>query len=58
VRRALLGNQRLDGRPCSFQGSWDAVDPWGTDGGRVYATALGALMLSVYNRYERIAAPK
>ena len=34
-------------------GSWDAVDAWSTGGGRVYATALGALMLETTYRYER-----
>jgi hypothetical protein len=40
--KALLPNQRKDG---SFAGSWDAVDPWGTEGGRVATTALATLAL-------------
>lgn len=42
---ALLGAQRRDTTPCLYAGSWDPVDPWGPDGGRVYATAIAALSL-------------
>jgi len=35
-------------------GSWDPIDEWGPAGGRVYATALGALTLEVYYRYRRL----
>jgi hypothetical protein len=35
-------------------GSWDPIDEWGPAGGRVYATALGALTLEVYYRYLRL----
>jgi biopolymer transport protein ExbD len=55
---AFLAGQRTDTDPCAYQGSWDPVDPWGPDGGRVYSTALMALCLETPNRYERIAAAK
>jgi hypothetical protein len=43
LRPVLAESQRQDGH---FKGSWDALDdPWGFVGGRVYATALGALAL-------------
>ena len=42
---ALLPNQRT-GDACDAGGSWDPAGPWGEDGGRVYATAICALMLS------------
>ncbi len=43
LRAALAAGQRKDGHA---KGSWDAVaDPWGFSGGRVYATAMGALAL-------------
>lgn len=37
MRLTLLASQRRDDR---FRGSWDAAGPWGTDGGRVYSTAI------------------
>jgi len=30
------------------------VDPWGTQGGRVYSTALNALTLEVFYRYTSV----
>jgi len=42
LEAALVKGQRVDG---AFAGSWDAVDPWGEDGGRLYATALSVLAL-------------
>jgi hypothetical protein len=48
--------QRLDGDACSFKGSWDPVDPWGREGGRVYSTALLAMCAEVALRYERVGA--
>jgi len=47
---ALIPSQRTDG--CE-RGSWDPVCEWGAAGGRVYATALGAMTLEVYYRYRR-----
>ena len=49
ARRVLVAHQRkyADGCAC---GSWDPVDRWGAEGGRVYATAINALTL------ERIAS--
>lgn len=48
LQRELLSSQRLDG---PMAGSWDPDGVWGGYGGRVYSTALGALMLEVYYRY-------
>jgi hypothetical protein len=45
--------QRRDGEPCDVQGSWDPLDPWGPEGGRVYSTALMTLCLVVDTRYEK-----
>ena len=47
---ALCDNQRLGG--CE-DGSWDPIGEWGAVGGRVYATALTAMTLEVYYRYQR-----
>ncbi len=44
LRKALLDSQRMDKTSCRF-GSWDAMDPWFNDGGRVYSTAINAMTL-------------
>jgi hypothetical protein len=48
---ATVKSQRKD---ANFKGSWDPIDPWGQDGGRVYATAIMVLCLEVYYRYSKI----
>ncbi len=48
---AVLPNQRTDGEPCDVLGSWDPIDAWGDEGGRVYATAMLALTLEAPYRY-------
>jgi hypothetical protein len=52
--QAVHTSQRTDGDPCQYQGSWDPIDPWGPDGGRVYSTALMCLCLEVTYRYDRV----
>ncbi|MEM8944722.1 MAG: prenyltransferase/squalene oxidase repeat-containing protein [Planctomycetota bacterium] len=47
----LLTTQQSDG-------SWDANTTWGGCGGRVYTTALSALCLEVYYRYNPDESPK
>ena len=47
MQEALIDHQRVGG--CS-DGSWDPIGEWGIAGGRVYATAMGALTLEVYYR--------
>jgi hypothetical protein len=45
LRQVLVRNQEVQG--CA-RGSWDpAQDTWGSEGGRVYTTALGALCLRI-----------
>ena len=34
-------------------GSWDPVGAWGTEGGRVYSTALMTMCLEVFYRYDK-----
>jgi hypothetical protein len=46
VRRILVSHQRKYADGCSC-GSWDPVDRWGAEGGRVYATAINALTLGL-----------
>lgn len=48
LSRALIDSQRSDGKAA---GSWDPVGKWASTGGRVYQTAICALMLEVYYRY-------
>ncbi len=49
---ALVPNART-GDTCE-RGSWDPVGEWCRAGGRVYATAINALTLETYYRYERM----
>jgi len=49
MKKALIGHQCAGG---DDDGSWDPVGPWCSAGGRVYSTALGALCLEVYWRYN------
>ncbi len=53
MKTAILDSQQLDGEYCATKGSWEPIDPWGPDGGRVYSTAMMALCMEVYYRYER-----
>ncbi|MCK6481092.1 MAG: terpene cyclase/mutase family protein, partial [Planctomycetes bacterium] len=50
VEAALLPHQRGEGDGCA-RGSFDPVDPWSPEGGRVYSTAVNALTLEVCARY-------
>jgi hypothetical protein len=52
IRDAVIANQ-VGGQDCN-RGSWDPEASWGgTQGGRVYSTALGTLTMEVYYRYAR-----
>ncbi len=51
MQSALISTQRRGG---DEDGSWDPIDEWGKAGGRIYATAMGAMTLEVYYRYRRI----
>lgn len=53
LKDALLENQILD-ESLDEYGSWDPIDPWGRQGGRIYATALNCLSMEVYYRYPRV----
>ncbi|MBX3459753.1 MAG: hypothetical protein KF696_07295 [Planctomycetes bacterium] len=46
-------NKHTTAEALDEHGSWDAVDPWGQAGGRVYATAINCLTLQTYSRYQR-----
>jgi len=50
MKTSLLDHQRLEKDRCEY-GSWDPIDPWSSEGGRVYATAMNCLTMEVYYRY-------
>jgi hypothetical protein len=51
VKDALVANQKVARNGCE-SGSWDPrVDRWGSEGGRVYATAINTLTLEIFYRY-------
>jgi hypothetical protein len=52
--KALVPTQRRSVLPDNFHGSWDPADAWGEEGGRVYSTAICALMLEAYYRHARV----
>ena len=54
MKSAMVDTQRTDGDYAAYKGSWDPLDVWGADGGRVYSTAVLALCLEVYYRYDRV----
>ena len=54
IEAALLPSQRREDKEDNFYGSWDPAGPWGEEGGRVYSTAICALMLEVYYRYAQV----
>jgi len=54
MKNALVPNQKTGKDGCE-NGSWDPKDErWGCEGGRVYTTAIGALTLEVYYRYQNV----
>ncbi len=55
MQTAIVDTQRKDTDFCMYKGSWDPLDPWAEDGGRVYSTAALAMCLEVYYRYPRVA---
>jgi hypothetical protein len=54
LKTDVVDRQRKDTDFCMYKGSWDPIDPWGPDGGRVYSTACLALCLEVWYRYEKV----
>jgi hypothetical protein len=54
LEKAVIETQRKDTDYCMYKGSWNPVGPWGEDGGRVYSTAILALCLEVWYRYDRV----
>ncbi len=50
IKKVLPKNQHAKADGCA-EGSWDADDRWAFEGGRVYAVAINALTMEVYQRY-------
>jgi len=54
MKNALVPTQATAKDGCR-NGSWNSdQDRWGAEGGRVYATAMNALTLEVYYRYDKV----
>ena len=51
LESALLPVQRGEKSGCA-RGSWDPLDPWVYDGGRVYSTSMATLALLVADRRD------
>ncbi len=51
IKTALLPNQKKQDAGCEY-GSWEPISRWSFEGGRVYATAINALTMEVYYRYD------
>jgi hypothetical protein len=52
LKKVLTDNQRKEG---DARGSWDPLSSWEKKAGRAYTTALGALSLEVYYRYQQLS---
>lgn len=57
IKAAVLDKQNKTAGDCKH-GSWEPVDRWSSEGGRVYTTATGALTLEVYYRYPNVFIEK
>ena len=57
MKKMLVENQNLKSSGCR-RGSWEPVDRWSCEAGRVYATAINALTLEVYYRYANVFTGK
>jgi hypothetical protein len=55
LTKAAVDTQKKNGNE---KGSWDPVDPWGEEGGRVYSTAIMVLCLEAYYRYGKLSFTK
>lgn len=51
MKKALVDSQKTKG--CE-DGSWEPIDAWSSEAGRVYATAINILSLEIYYRYEKV----
>ena len=56
IRRPLEGLAAAQVHEGAQRGSWDPRGPWAAAGGRLYATALGAIILDADRRAPRLLA--
>lgn len=54
LKTQIVDNQRRVGAVADVRGSWDPRGPWVSKLGRVGSTALSALCLEVYYRYDKV----
>jgi hypothetical protein len=53
MKTAIIDHQRMEA-DRDERGSWDPIDCWSPEGGRIYATTLNCLCMEVYYRYGRV----
>jgi hypothetical protein len=53
LREHLIATQQTEGHEA---GSWHFADRWGDRGGRLYTTAMAAMTLEIYYRYQPLYA--
>ena len=53
MKTAIIDHQRLEA-DRDERGSWDPIDCWSPEGGRIYATTMNCLCMEVYYRYGRV----
>jgi len=55
LRGALFETQHLkDFAGRCAEGSWEPIDRWSCEGGRVYATAIAAMTIEAYYRFPKV----
>jgi hypothetical protein len=57
MKDCIVKNQNTGKDGCK-NGSWEPIDRWSGEGGRVYSTACNALTLEVYYRYANVFGVK
>ena len=53
MKTAIIEHQRMEA-DRDERGSWDPIDCWSPEGGRIYATTLNCLSMEVYYRYGKV----
>jgi hypothetical protein len=55
---ALVGQTKGNPNETCQRGSWDPIDPWSREGGRIYSTAMMVLCLEGPYRFGRLYGTK